>query len=235
MWQKSRNRAGMRGRGPGKLCCLSCLVERTCPPPCSLQAAAEPVAVGSVHTPLHSAWRPPARGLTFPEVLSHSASCYSLWQVRLHQSGRQQTWAEARRRGLFHTSHWSSLLEVPRSQGVYRRLGEVSITLLALHAAPGASQVWGVVPRQSGGLVDGGEGHRSDSSAVSAVILPKTKLHGWFSWVQWSKVTQVLCPKVKKRSLIHLSFCTKCSRNTPWRSPGSSAHSACQPQIYWRV
>lgn len=183
--------------GPTHLCCLSCLVERMCQPPCSLQAAAEPVAVGSVHTPLHSAWRPPARGLTFPEVLSHSASCYSLWQVRLHHSGRQQTWAEARRRGLFHTSHWSSLLEVPRSQGVYRRLGEVSITLLAQHAAPGASQVWGVVRGRSGGLVDGGEGHRSDSSAVSAVRLPKTKLHGWFSWVQWSRVTQVPYPKVK--------------------------------------
>lgn len=109
--------------------------------PSSLQAAAEPVAAESVHTPLHSAWRPPARGLTFPEVLSHSASCYSLWQVGLYHSGRQQIWAEARRRGLFHTSHWSSLLEVPRSQGVYRRLSEVSITLLAQHAAPGDSQV----------------------------------------------------------------------------------------------
>lgn len=139
----------------------------------------------------------PARGLTFPEVLSHSASCYSLWQVRLHHSERQQTWAKARRRGLFHTSHWSSLLEVLRSQGVYRRSVEVSITLLAWHATPGASQVWGVVRGRGGGLVDGGEGHRSDSSAVSAVRLPKTKLHGWFSWVQWSRVTQVPHPEVK--------------------------------------
>lgn len=44
---------------------------------CFLQAAAEPVATGSVYSSLHSAWRLPARGLTFPEVLSHSASCYS--------------------------------------------------------------------------------------------------------------------------------------------------------------
>lgn len=49
-----------------------------CHPLCSSQAAAEPVTLGSVHHPLHSAWRPPARGLTFPEVQSHSASCYSL-------------------------------------------------------------------------------------------------------------------------------------------------------------
>lgn len=187
----------MRCQGPVHLCCLSCLVERMCRPPCFLQAAAEPVAVGSVLSPLHSAWRLPAPGLTFPEVLSHSASCYSLWQVRLHHSERQQTWAEARRRGLFHTSHWSSLLEVPRSLGVYRRSGEVSITLLARHATPSASQVWGVVRGRGGGLVDGGEGHCSDSSVVSAVRLPKTKLHGWFSWVQWSRVTQVPHPEVK--------------------------------------
>lgn len=184
-------------RAPFRLCCLSCLVGRMCHPPCFLQATAEPVAVGSVHSPFDSAWRLPARGLTFPEVLSHSASCYSLWQVRLHHSECQQTWAGARRRGLFHTSHWSSLLEVLRSQGVYRRLGEVSITLLARHAIPGASQVWGVVRGRGGGLVDGGEGHHSDSSAVSAVRLPKTKLHGWFSWVQWSRVTQVPHPEVK--------------------------------------
>lgn len=62
-----------------------------------LQAAAEPVTVGSVRSSLYPAWRLPARGLTFPEVLSHSASRYSLWQVELDHSKRRQTWAEARR------------------------------------------------------------------------------------------------------------------------------------------
>lgn len=184
-----------QGRGFISAACL--VSSSVCAVLCFLQAAAEPVALGSVHSPLHSAWRPPARGLTFPEVLSHSASCYSLWQVELHHSECQRTWAEARRRGLFHTSHWSSLLEVLRSQGVYRRSGEVSIMLLAWHATPGASQVWGVVWGRGRGLVDGREGHHSDSSAVSAVRLPKTKLHGGFSWVQWSRVTQVPHPEVK--------------------------------------
>lgn len=184
-----------QGRGFISAACL--VSSSVCAVLCFLQAAAEPVALGSVHSPLHSAWRPPARGLTFPEVLSHSASCYSLWQVELHHSECQRTWAEARRRGLFHTSHWSSLLEVLRSQGVYRRSGEVSIMLLAWHATPGASQVWGVVWGRGRGLVDGREGHHSDSSAVSAVRLPKTKLHGRFSWVQWSRVTQVPHPEVK--------------------------------------
>lgn len=45
--------------------------------PARASLSAEPVTLGSVHHPLRSAWRPPARGLTFPEVQSHSASRYS--------------------------------------------------------------------------------------------------------------------------------------------------------------
>jgi len=203
--RSKRKACGRKYGGMGQECAVrarfisaACLVSSSvCVVLCFLQAAAEPVSVGSVHSPLHSAWHPPARGLTFPEVLSHSASCYSLWQVELDHSERQQTWAKARQGGLFHTSHWSSLLEVLRSQGVYRRLGEVSISHLAWHTTLGVSQVWGVVQGRGGGLVDGGKGYHSDSSAVSAVRLPKTKLHGWFSWVQWSRLTQVPHPEVK--------------------------------------
>lgn len=50
--------------------------------------------------------------------------------------------------------------------------------------------------RAARGLVDGGEGHRTDSSVVSAVRLPKTKLHGSFSWAQWWRVTRVPGPEV---------------------------------------
>lgn len=94
MWQK---RCGNGERMCHQGISAACLVSSSLIPIlCVLQAAAEPVAVGSEHHPLHSAWHPPARGLTFPEVLSHSASCYSLWQVELDHSECQQTWTRAR-------------------------------------------------------------------------------------------------------------------------------------------
>lgn len=242
--QGERKACGRKSGGMGRegtirpwLGSAACLVSLSvCGVLCFLQAAAEPVAVGSVHSSLHSAWRPPARGLTFPEVLSHSASCYSPWQVELDHSDLRRE-GEATR---FRTSHWSSPAggaEISRclqkmGRGVNLAFGPAGHPWCRSGVRSSArSRRW----IGGGGSVDGEEGHRNDRSAVSAVRLPKTKLHGGFSWTQQSRVTQVPKAGGKNRRLIHLSFCTECSRNTPWRSPWSSAHSACQLETYWRV
>lgn len=206
-----------------------------CHPPYSLQAAAEPVTVGSVHTPLHSAWRPPARGLTFPEVLSHSASCYSLWQVRPHLSGRQQTWSEASRRGLF--SH-KSLIYPAGGAEISRCLQK--IVQAVNHAFGSACCPWCQSGVRSGVRAERGIGwwrwraSQWQLCGVSGQIAQNQTSWMIFLGAVVESDTSSL-PHGKNRSLIHLSFCTKCSRNTPWRSLWSSAHAFCHLQSYWSV